>query len=59
MSVAAAWKAGTIKMSNLSAKFPLVYHCTSGAVNPLKWKEFLHWSRDAGRKHPFGENFLF
>lgn len=55
MSIAAAWKAGTISTKN---EYPLIYHCTSGAVNPLKWKEFLYWSRDAGRNYPLGE-FLF
>lgn len=52
MSIAAAWKAATVSATN---EYPLIYNCTSGDVNPLEWKELVHWSRDAGRKYPSGE----
>jgi len=54
MVIAAAWKTALDRHLGSHASLPQVYHISSGATNPLKWKELTDWSVMHGRHHPLG-----
>ncbi|XP_070505222.1 putative fatty acyl-CoA reductase CG5065 [Chironomus tepperi] len=52
LTIAAAWRTANDKKLNSNTKFPIVYHSTSGDVNPVTCKQAFSVPAVLGKTHP-------
>ena len=55
--IVAAWKRGSVESKSKMNEIPIpIYHVTSGATNPITWRQIEQWFFVSVRKYPLDGN---